>query len=405
MERGTEESIAKAEEGKSARRAKPRSTEQAEEARAALGLYNQVNTNFRKLTDIRFKLLAFLPLATGIASLTKVAADNPGFSLFAAAVTIGLWIYDQRNNQHYDELIGQAAELERRLGFYGGPFDARPGSSWLLAPRTNLLVPGSKLYVEHRWPIDLIYGASLTAWMTSAVAPLLSHLVEKNEQAIHVAAGCFVAALVWFSYIVIQGHREKDEYEQRLATRAAFRGLVQFFEEQRDGTTGTWKNADEEVRVDLGNAAVEEWRSCGRFDIEKCKARLEHYCKRLDGMNPPMPSDAEKLAAQVLGQMIDQPPRWIEDIAGRRAGHKEPTPRPLPYAGLYLLAAAGASLLFLAPGPNGLDLVDALKADLKALISEPPERLVIRRPATDPAGAAPEPAREGGTPPAPSKGP
>jgi hypothetical protein len=89
-------------------------------------VYAETNNNFRTLTEIRFKLLAFLPLGTGLGVIfTKREAQNAGLFVFGAIITIALWVYDQRNNQYYDELVAQAAELERRMGIFGGPFDAR----------------------------------------------------------------------------------------------------------------------------------------------------------------------------------------------------------------------------------------------------------------------------------------
>ena len=51
-------------------------------------------------------------------------------TLTGLAVTIGLLTYNARNDQLYDELVGRAAEIERRLGLPDGAFATRP-TSWL----------------------------------------------------------------------------------------------------------------------------------------------------------------------------------------------------------------------------------------------------------------------------------
>src|SRR4051794_14592416 len=92
--------------------------------------YSEVLSAFRMLTDIRFRLLAFLPIAAG-ASSQIVASRKPDastliFSLFGLAVTFGLVTYNARNDQLYDTLIARAASIERRLDDPDGAFSNRP---------------------------------------------------------------------------------------------------------------------------------------------------------------------------------------------------------------------------------------------------------------------------------------
>ena len=68
---------------------------------ALLAEYGEVSSNFRMLTDIRFKLLAFLPLAAGAAAAVLTRGNGTtltlAFSLFGLVVTIGLVTYNARN--------------------------------------------------------------------------------------------------------------------------------------------------------------------------------------------------------------------------------------------------------------------------------------------------------------------
>jgi hypothetical protein len=120
----------------------------------ALAEYNQVVNQFRALTDIRFKLLTYLPLGTAFAaawvSKDKSLVMQPAIAAFAFVVTLCIATYNKRNDQFYDELIARAAELERELDIEHGSFMYRP-RPWLKYDP----VP-----VEHRWPIDLIYAAA-----------------------------------------------------------------------------------------------------------------------------------------------------------------------------------------------------------------------------------------------------
>ena len=124
--------------------------------------YGEVANTFRLLTDIRFKLLAFLPIAAAAAAALRsteandsaTAAARLGFSLFGLAVTIGLVGYNIRNDQLYNELVGRAAMIERELGLPDGAFANRPN------PAFAFRVFGIPLPVAHGESVALIYIAS-----------------------------------------------------------------------------------------------------------------------------------------------------------------------------------------------------------------------------------------------------
>ena len=89
--------------------------------------YEQTLETYRQLTDIRFKLLAFVPALSGaaIALLTRSEIDGlegVGLAGLGFVVTLGIALYDQRNTVFYNGAIGRAKFLEWRLGLerFGG---------------------------------------------------------------------------------------------------------------------------------------------------------------------------------------------------------------------------------------------------------------------------------------------
>jgi predicted ester cyclase len=137
---------------------------------ALLTEYNEVCSNFRTLTDIRFKLLAFLPIAAGVAvAVSKKSPYTLGLALplFGLVATIGLATYNARNNQLYNELVDRAAAIERSLHIPDGAFANRP-TPWL---RITLL--GRNWKIDHGTAISTIYAASIALWLFGIVAYVL----------------------------------------------------------------------------------------------------------------------------------------------------------------------------------------------------------------------------------------
>jgi hypothetical protein len=129
---------------------------------ALLKEYSEVGYNFRLLTDIRFRLLALLPIAAAAAAALKgdaLGAQGFGLSLFGLVATLGLATYNARNDQLYDELVGRAASIERSLGLSDGAFANRP-RAWLELPSRGRL----RWSIDHRTGVTIIYGATVALW-------------------------------------------------------------------------------------------------------------------------------------------------------------------------------------------------------------------------------------------------
>jgi len=139
-----------------------------------LRLYSEACSSWRMLTDVRFKLLGAVPAVTGAAlyGLFALNAGGPGITrwvrgvacLVGLGVTLGLVIYNMRNDGLYDDLISRARRIEYELGVCTGLFLGRK------LPPTAL--------VQHNVATWLIYGVVLLAWAAAAVVFLAGLTIE-----------------------------------------------------------------------------------------------------------------------------------------------------------------------------------------------------------------------------------
>jgi hypothetical protein len=126
--------------------------------------YEQSLQTYRMLADIRFKLLALVPLISGasIAILTTdpVHANSQlvlAGGVFGLLITLGVTIYNQRNTQFMNVSRFRACELEEILSL---PLKG----NLQLAPPKDLRF----FWTMHVWndrALALIYGTVLTAWV------------------------------------------------------------------------------------------------------------------------------------------------------------------------------------------------------------------------------------------------
>jgi len=268
-------------------------TEHDRRKAVALAEYKAVLAQFRALTSIRFRLLTYLPVGTAAlaAFISKESslAIQPAVAAFALIVTVCIATYDKRNDQHYDELVARAAQLEREdLGLSHGIFSHRP-QSWLKYG----WVP-----VEHRWPIALIYAAAAALW-----AYLLVDSTMKSYPLLRLPIWSPVLA----SAVVIVGWWLLLELES--SRRKELRSTVKLLMNQLMGEDAS---AGAGVRERLIGAIAENRRLFG-LKKEQVEGRVNYHWATLGGKND------RRTASLLLGAVIDLPARWIEDIAsGRR---------------------------------------------------------------------------------------
>jgi hypothetical protein len=163
--------------------------------------YEQVNTNFRMLADIRFKLLALVPTLGGAAVyvLSKIVTDKQVgeseylvaflISLIGFAATLGILFYDQRNTELYNALIGRATDLEKLLNFQQRP------------PRGRFLF--NRFSMGHDAGLAMIYGPVLGAWffpIAYAGHSFLQMVLWHRGNPLYVALGIAVSMAAVFTW-------------------------------------------------------------------------------------------------------------------------------------------------------------------------------------------------------------
>ena len=134
-----------------------------------LKIYTEVNSNYRHLADIRFKLLALVPAISLAAwlSLFKVLDSAIFFhniigviiSLLALRIIYGIKIYDQRNDDLYDDLIARGRKIEDEMGVFTGIFKGRKKGI-----RVYRIFNFIKFQINHSIGLDLIYSSVQCGW-------------------------------------------------------------------------------------------------------------------------------------------------------------------------------------------------------------------------------------------------
>ena len=288
--------------------------------------YGEVSSNFRLLTDIRFKLLGLVPVATVVAAIAAASRQEAlgglGFvvSLFGLAVVLGLINYNVRNDQLYDELVGRAADIERTLGIRDGSYGFRP-RAWL-----RLSVGPLGWTLNHGNALVLIYGATVVVWATGVIAPLIELLrwvyLEQLGRPPLLRVVDVQGTVVLFAAAIATGvtigagrwARTKQQAQMNALRELANRAMQHALDQHLDAESA----ARDAAFLDLCA------RLAGQEPDEKSQARMrrraEFYTKPAHAARYlPQQSDRQ-FSAHLIASLCDLPPRWILDCAsGRRA--------------------------------------------------------------------------------------
>lgn len=129
-------------------------------------IYSEVNSNYRNLADIRFKLLGFVPAVSAIAWIELVDKLQPNdiqksvfgliISILAIRIIYGIRIYDKRNDELYNDLISRGRKIEDELGIGTAIFKGR-----LKANKKDKVF---KKEINHGRGLSLIYSSVMLGW-------------------------------------------------------------------------------------------------------------------------------------------------------------------------------------------------------------------------------------------------
>ncbi len=163
--------------------------------------YEQTTQLMRTLTDIRFKLLAFVPTIAG-ATVAFVGTPRASAELVAVGVlglvsTLGIFLWELRNVQLLDGVVRRAEVLERRLGL-ASVLDGEAASGGMVGerPRQTLTLFGM-LGVRHEHGLGLVYGAALGGWTYLVVWGLLKVLDIGGARTIGGVVGLIAGVVVY----------------------------------------------------------------------------------------------------------------------------------------------------------------------------------------------------------------
>jgi len=158
--------------------------------------YEQTAGQIGALTDVRFKLLGFVPTIATAAVVIVGARPNTGallsVGLLGAIATIGILLYELRNMQALDAAVDRAADLRRALGLDAG----QPGPLGAEPPSRDRLFGVATIGQDQA--VGLVYGAALGGWIYLLAWGALRGLEVSGARTIGgvIAACCTIAVVV-----------------------------------------------------------------------------------------------------------------------------------------------------------------------------------------------------------------
>lgn len=299
----------------------------AQRREALLKEYSEVCTTFRTLTDIRFRLLAILPIAAAATAAWKGGESRFGpeglaLSALGLAATLGLIIYNARNDQLYDALVGRAGFIERSLGLPDGMFAGRP-RAWLTISLFGLRWP-----INHGQGIGFIYGASVWLWLGSVLASLLAEVSQRISPNLPAGLIHLIAFVVAFAIVLDVGSRirrhQKDHSKKMGVHAARATKLAHDLLTSKPGWHQAKTLCDEApenakllkecTRLILGKS---ETRKTMKGALTTIKSRACYLRKMSESSTSPyfFAESTHQIAAQYVAFLTELPSRWILDRA------------------------------------------------------------------------------------------
>jgi hypothetical protein len=128
--------------------------------------YERTTGQISALTDVRFKLLAFVPTIATAAVAFAGAHPSTGvlvsIGMLGAVATIGILLYELGNTATLDAALYRADDLERRLGLAVDGERQDPGDGVTRSSRQHRLF--GTVTVGQDQALGLVYGAALGGW-------------------------------------------------------------------------------------------------------------------------------------------------------------------------------------------------------------------------------------------------
>jgi hypothetical protein len=170
--------------------------------------YNETTDLMRSLTDVRFKLVAFVPTISGAAIAVlghgRSTAELLAVGLLGLVATVGIVIFDLRNTQLLDYAVLRAKSLEEKLGFVSIFEPGRPGGLFSERPGRDLRIFGLA-GVGHDRGLALVYSAAIGGWCYVVAWGALAALDVGDARQLGGAVGVIGAVVVLIEFIRIDG--------------------------------------------------------------------------------------------------------------------------------------------------------------------------------------------------------
>jgi hypothetical protein len=164
--------------------------------------YEQTAGQIGALTDVRFKLLGFVPTIATAAVVILGGHPTTGalvsVGLLGLVATVGILIYELRNIEALDAALDQSDDLRRLLGLRVG----RPSGA-VGAGRRRLF---GSVPIGQDEAVGLVYGAALGGWSYLLAWGTLRGLDVSGARTIGGVIGAFCAVAV-----VVEVGRISDE--------------------------------------------------------------------------------------------------------------------------------------------------------------------------------------------------
>jgi hypothetical protein len=164
------------------------------------------------LTDVRFKLLAFVPTISGAAiavvSHRPSAPELLAIGLLGLIATSGVIVYELRNTQIYDYALERAQVIETRLGIVSIFDPATAAGLYGERPAAELRVFGVGR-VQYDRALALVYGAAFAGWSYVVAWGALRAANVAAAQKIGGVVGAIAGVLVVFELLRVAARPAK----------------------------------------------------------------------------------------------------------------------------------------------------------------------------------------------------